>query len=149
MPDQNTLKAAALSVANNDTVPAENVTLVLLMKRFFGTLQLGDSKTTNSEGVVLFPLGDNLRADTAGFITFIVKPSNSELYGDIETTTTLQTGIENTNPALNEQRTMWNVLQKTPLWLLFTYIFGVVGVWATLGYIVWQLVKIKRNSNTH
>jgi len=145
--DKNTLQAKAFSVEQNDTIPAENISLILLMKRYFGNLQVGESKTTNDQGVVFFLLADDLRADTAGNITFIVRPENTELYGDAETISVVETGIKNINPPLNEERALWNTLKKTPLWLLFTYIFGVVGVWSVLGYIVWRLVLLKKSSD--
>lgn len=147
MIDKNTLKAKAYSVEQNDTIPADNVKLVLLMKRYFGNMQLGEAKTTNTNGIATFPIDENLRADTAGMVTFIVRPMNTEIYGDVEAVATLKAGIPNTNPPLNQQRAIWNIVQKTPLWLLFTYVFSVLGVWLTIGYIVLQLLKIKKTSN--
>jgi hypothetical protein len=144
--DRNQLSAYVYSVDNKDTIPASNIRLVMLLKRYFGNLQLGESLLTNENGIAIFSLSDSLSADTAGNVTLIVRPENRDAFGDVEAVTTVQAGIINNKPPLNEQRAMWNTLRKTPLWLLFTYAIALIAVWSVLGYIIMQLVRMKRNS---
>ena len=49
-------------------------------------------------------------------------------------------GVPTNRPPLNEQRALWNVVQKAPIWLLITYISGVLAVW---GFIFLVLFKLR------
>lgn len=145
--EQNMLQASAYTTEQGDTVPVSNVRLLLLLKRYFGNMQIGDAMT-NEKGDAFFKISPDLRADTAGNITFIIRPENTEIYGDAETEATIQAGIKNTAAPLNEERALWNVFRKAPLWIILTYAFGVIGAWSVIGYIVLRLVGIKRQNNS-
>ena len=49
-------------------------------------------------------------------------------------------GLPTERPALNEPRALWNVVQKTPIWLLVTYLASVIIVW---GFIVVVLLNLR------
>lgn len=142
--NETTLEVYAFSNKDSIAIPESNVELALHVKRYFGKLQLGEVLETDVNGKVLFPVNNSLPADTLGSITFIVSPNDKELYGDAESEVTLQMGTKNSAPALNEKRAIWNVVQKAPLWIIFTYTIGVFGVWAVLGYIIFQLAKLRK-----
>lgn len=142
--NETTLEAYAFSTNDNIAKPEPNVELALQAKRYFGKLQLGEALTTDTKGKLKFIINNTLPADTIGNVTFIVSPTNKELYGDAETVITMQMGTKNSVPALNAKRAIWNVVQKAPLWILFTYTIGVLGVWSVLGYIIFQLVKLRK-----
>jgi mono/diheme cytochrome c family protein len=142
----NTLEALAFSTAENRSVPEANVELSLQVKRYFGKLQLGEAVATNANGKAVFTIDPSLPADTSGNLTVIVSPTDKELYGDAESVNTFEMGIKNSAPALNAKRAIWNVVQKAPLWILFTYIIGVLGVWSVIGYIVLQLVRLNKKN---
>jgi mono/diheme cytochrome c family protein len=139
-----TIDAVAYSLKDSIPVTISNVELALQVQRYFGKLQLGEALTTDANGKSKFTISKNLPADTVGNITLIVSPTNKELYGDAETAITLQMGTKNSLRALNEKRAIWNVVQKAPLWILFTYTMGVIGVWSVIGYIIFQLVKLSK-----
>ena len=142
--NEKTLETYAFSTKDNITKPEPNVELALQVKRYFGKLQLGEALNTDANGKLTFKINEKLPADTVGNITFIVSPTNKELYGDAETVITLQMGTKNGVPALNAKRAIWNVVQKAPLWILLTYTIGVLGVWSVLGYIIFQLVILRK-----
>jgi mono/diheme cytochrome c family protein len=142
--NETTLEVYAFSTNDNIAKPEKNVELVLQVKRYFGKLQLGEALTTDAKGKLKFTINNTLPADTIGNVTFIVSPINKELYGDVETVITMQMGTKNSVPALNAKRAIWNVVQKAPLWILFTYTIGVLGVWSVLAYIILQLVKLRK-----
>jgi hypothetical protein len=41
---------------------------------------------------------------------------------------------------------LWSTNENIQIWLLFSYIAAAGGAWLTIGYIVFQIVKIKRLS---
>ena len=138
--------AKSYSLKGTDTIEFPNVELLLFAKRYFGNLQLGESKTTNKNGIAIFQINSNFPADTSGNISLLVKPVNQELYGDAETQLTIKYGLKNTNEPLNKKRAIWNTVEKAPLWILFTFLFGVLAVWSVIIYICFQLFKFKRES---
>lgn len=142
--DAQTLKVMAYTTSQKDTIPVEKIKLELFIKRYFGLLPYGDSRTTDVHGKTTFNLSDSLHADTSGLITFVVKTADN----NAEASVTIETGIRNTIPPLNAERAIWNTIQKAPIWLLLAYGLVVIAVWAVLGYIVLQLFKMYKNRNT-
>jgi hypothetical protein len=140
------LEAFAYTMKDSMEEPVRDVELALQVKRYFGKLQLGEALTTDANGKLKFKFDEKLPADTVGDITVIVSPTNKELYGDAETVIAMQMGTKNSAPALNAKRAIWNVVQKAPLWILFTYTIGVLGIWSVLGYIIFQLVKLRKKA---
>jgi hypothetical protein len=146
--NDSTIEASAFSYINDSvTVPETNVELALLVSRYFGKLSLGEPQTTNTNGKVIFTVDSSMPADTVGNNTFIVSPTNKELYGDAEASISLAIGTKNNAPALNEKRAIWNVVRKAPVWIIFTYTLGVLAVWSVLGYIIFQLIMLSKKAS--
>ncbi|MBC8147854.1 MAG: cytochrome c [Bacteroidetes bacterium] len=145
-PEGNNLVAKSFAVKGDDTLVLANVELLLFAKRYFGNLQLGEPFETDSSGLGIFELSETILADTAGNIVLIAKPADMETYGDAETRIKIEYGIKNTKAALNEERAIWNTLEKAPIWLIFTYLFGLIAVFSVIIYVVLQLVKMKKSS---
>jgi hypothetical protein len=142
--NDSTLETRVYKVVDSLRIPEFGVELVLKVKRYFGQLQVDEPKTTNKEGKVIFRIDSKLPADTTGNNIFIVSPSNKDVYGDAEYTNTFSIGVKNTIPPMNEKRTIWNVVQKAPWWILLTYTLGVISVLFVLGYIVFQLSILRK-----
>lgn len=51
-------------------------------------------------------------------------------------------GLQTLRPPLNEPRALWNVVQKTPVWLLMTYLIVVLGVLGAIFFVMLQLRTI-------
>jgi len=146
--NDSTIEASAFSYINDSlTLPVTNVELALLVSRYFGNLSLGEPQVTNSNGKVIFTVDTSMPADTIGNNTFIISPTNKEQFGDVEASIALAVGTKNSVPALNEKRAIWNVVRKAPLWIIFTYTIGVLAVWSVLGYIIFQLVMLRKKTN--
>ena len=73
---------------------------------------------------------------------FFAQLSNEELFGLVKTEAVMTIGIPTSKPPLNEPRALWNVVQKTPLWLLFTYIICVLAVWGLIFVVLFKLKTI-------
>ena len=70
------------------------------------------------------------------------KLSNETKYGEIKTDTVLLAGIPTWLPPLTQERAMWNVVQKAPLWLLITYFTAVLSIWGFIFYVLYLLRRI-------
>ena len=116
-----------------------------MLRRYFGNLQIGKSEQTNNDGKVSFDFPKDLPGDKDGNIELIVKVNEDKL-GEFEADKKLQIGIPTDKPSLTENRAIWNVVAKAPIWLLATYIISVLVVLSILAYLVLNLVKIKKLS---
>lgn len=136
------IKILANGKKDGTDTPAEGVEVALFAQRYFGNLKLTNNEITNNKGVALFSLPQNLPGDSIGHIKLIARVVDTENYGDVKTEQELNVGVPTHKPALNEQRAMWNVVQKAPWWITIAYPLAVIAVLSTIGYIILLVRKI-------
>lgn len=136
------LQAKIIGKKENKVESLENVEVKLFTKRYFGNIQLDETKTSNKDGVVKFSIPENIPGDSAGNLQISAILSDKELYGNVSVDTLMSIGIHTNLPGLTEERAMWNKMKKAPIWLLFTYLSGVLIAWGTIFYILFLLRKI-------
>ncbi len=122
--------------------PVAGAEVKLFAKRYFGNLLIDEARNTDALGKVLFNFPKDLPGDSAGFVQLLAKLSDETAYGEAKSDTTLAIGVPTYRPPLNEQRAMWNIVQKTPIWLLLAYIFTVLAVWGFIFYVLFQIRAI-------
>lgn len=137
-----TLQAKIVGIKDNKIESLENVEVKLFAKRYFGNLQIDDTKTSNKDGIVMFALPENIPGDSAGKLQILASLSDKELYGNVSADTLLAIGTPTNIPGLTAERAMWNKMRKAPIWLLFTYFGGVLAAWGTIFYILFQLRRV-------
>jgi len=116
----------------------------LFAKRYFGNLLIDEARSTDAQGKALFNFPKDLPGDSAGFVQLLAKFSDEAAFGEAKADTTLAIGVPTYRPPLNEQRAMWNVVQKTPIWLLLAYTFTVLAVWGIIFYVLMQIRAISK-----
>lgn len=139
----NRLSLLAMSVIKKDTVRIKKAEGLIFVKRLFGGLQLGPATKTNDKGIVTFVFPKNLPGDKDGNVELELR-INDTVYGEIIKTKKLKIGIPTNIPGLSEERAMWNVESKAPIWLLITYFSILTGVWLTIAYIIFNIFRIKK-----
>ena len=140
-----------LNVFVSDTSSHRSLTgarITVFVKRYFGNMPITEPSVTKDKGYVSFQLPKDIPGDKNGNVEIIVKLSNDN-GNDINKSIKLAIGVPTNKPPLTQQRAMWNVGIKAPVWLLFTYTLVVVGIWSFLGYIVYQLVKLYKNKKNN
>lgn len=133
------VQVAVSSLKEGNRQPVAGAELKLFAQRYFGNLQVDQARATDSQGVALFNFPVTLPGDSTGMVQLLVKPTDETAFGETKTMAALEIGVPTYRPPLNEQRAMWNVVQKTPIWLLLTYVFSVLTVWALIVYVMLQL----------
>ncbi|MCK9411104.1 MAG: c-type cytochrome [Prolixibacteraceae bacterium] len=133
------VKVEVTSLKEGTRQPVAGAELKLFAKRYFGNLQVGEARSTDSQGIALFNFPETLPGDSTGMVQILVKPTDENAFGEVNTMASMKIGIPTYRPPLNEQRALWNVNRKTPIWLLSTYIFSVLAVWALIVYVMLQL----------
>jgi mono/diheme cytochrome c family protein len=133
------VKVAVTSLKEGVRQPVAGAELKLFAQRYFGNLQVDEARTTDNQGVALFNFPATLPGDSTGMVQLLVKPTDEAAFGETKTLATMKIGIPTYRPPLNEQRALWNVNKKSPIWLLLTYLFSVLAVWALIVYVMLQL----------
>lgn len=134
------LKVRGLS-ADKQIIKIANVQVKLMVKRYFGNYQLGES-TTNENGFASISFPDDLPGDSVGNLQLIARINDAGL-GEIEKDTLLKIGISSIHENLLDKRAMWNINSKAPFWVIFSYTGVVLLVWGTIFFILLELRKIK------
>ena len=130
-------------------VPAADVECKVGVVRSGGSLlPVGDEATytTDSTGKITAELTKkNLPGDEKGNLVLIARVDENDIYGNLSVVKTVPWGVAvKPNTQFFEQRTLWSTRFRTPLWLLGMAISIMAGVWGTIIYLVFQLVKVKK-----
>ncbi len=134
---------------NGEWLPANEVEMRIGVNRLGGgILSINDeaSFTTDSTGIITTEYNRmDLPGDQAGNITLIAKVDDNDLYGNLKVEKTVPWGEKvKADESFFGKRALWSTRFKTPIWLLTMAGSVVIGVWATIGFLVWQIVRIKR-----
>ena len=121
----------------------EGANVEFFVKRYFGNLPIGNAKTNeNGYAEIVFP--DDIAGDSTENAEVIIKFKDTDAYGNTAVTKTVSWAnpVHYENP-LNE-RHMWGNRSNAPIWLLITYFSVVIGVWAVILWVVFQITRIKK-----
>jgi len=140
--EKNQVKTVILGMKDKMIQPIAGAEVKLFAKRYFGNLIIDEARNSDAQGIALFNFPKDLPGDSAGFVQLVAKLSDEAAFGEATSDTTLAIGVPTYRPPLNEQRAMWNVVQKTPIWLLLAYTFTVLAVWAFIFYVAFQIRAI-------
>lgn len=143
------ITASVMKEENNEWIPAEDVEMRLGIQRMDNSiLSVGDEATyyTDSDGKVEVVFNkDSLPGDLNGNIVLAASVEDDEQLGNLSIEKTVSWGVplkEDKN--LFSQRTLWATRYRAPYWLLTIAYSIIIGVWGTLIYLVFQLIKIKK-----
>jgi hypothetical protein len=81
-------------------------------------------------------------------IAVVARLNEDSGYGSAEKMDSLPVGTRVKWVPLTDQRAMWNVRSKAPVWLVLSYLLVLLGVIITLVYILLQVRKIHHTGRT-
>ena len=127
-------------------IPVPDVEMRVGIKRHGGILSGGDADTytTDSSGSVLVAFTrNNIPGDFSGQIMITAKIEDNEMLGNVSVEKNVAWGT----PAKQSEdffsrRELWSTRFRSPYWLLFMAYAIVIGVYGTLAYLVYQLVRV-------
>jgi hypothetical protein len=131
--------------ADKKKVPAKGVEVVLFVKRYFGNMRLGEPKTTNDKGEILFDIPSTLRGDKDGNVdlTAIVNDPSGKT-GESRAEATVAAGKPTVVPSLITARAWWSVREMAPVWVILTYSLAVIIVWGFIFYIIYSVMRMRK-----
>lgn len=127
--------------------PARDVEVKVAVKRLLGNLPVGDeeSYTTDSTGTATAPFKrDSLYGDEKGMLTLIAYTEDNDEYGTIQSEKSVGWGVAPQKDNGFNKRSLWATRNKTPIWLLTLAYSIIAGVWGTLLYLIFQIMKIRK-----
>jgi hypothetical protein len=144
------ISVTVMKYANHGWIPAKDVEMKIGVQRLGGLLPVGDeqSYTTDSTGIVSAEFKkENLPGDENRNLFLVASVEDNDELGNLIVEKKVAWGIASKkDDRFFNQRALWSTRFKTPLWLLFMAYSIVIGVWGTLIYLVFQLVKIKKGA---
>lgn len=122
------------------------------IERFFGKLPIGDeSYSADENGIAEIEFVEKIPGDSSGNIRLGCMIDDHEEFGNISATTQVKWGAPFSDDNKEfQKRTLWSTRDKTPYWLLIFPNVIIAGVWGIIGYLLLQIIRIKRlaESNT-
>lgn len=145
--DENKKLIAQLSgiTKKGDRVGLQGIELSFLVKRNFGYLDIsGNDAYTDENGNVEISFPSDLPGDREGHVTLLVKITDDAYYGAIEESRIASLGVPTSpvNP-LNE-RAMWGTRANAPIWIIATYLGGVIGIWGIIFFVLFQMIQLPK-----
>jgi len=120
--------------------PVTDAGIRLYVHRTFGHQLIDEEKVTDKTGKAVFKLSPRMRGDSLGNIKISAGFTDEDTFGSVSKDTLINAGIKTTPVSLVAERAMWNNVRKAPLWVLFSYVLGVLTAW---GFIIIVLMKIR------
>ena len=130
---------------NGKRAGLEGIELSFLVKRAFGQLDVsGEEAYTDAKGELLIQFPTDLPGDREGQVDLLVKITDEDNYGAIEEKRVLSIAVP-TNPVNPlDERAMWGTRAKAPIWIIGTYLLGVIGIWGVIFLVLFQVFQLSK-----
>lgn len=120
--------------------------VIISAKKTFGDIELGRS-ITNGDGRTEFFIPENIIGDEEGYVSIVVSLGDGYEANEVALEKA-RVGQNKVVPSLIRGEVLWSTNDNIQLWLLFSYIVAAGGAWLVIGYIIFQIIKIKRYSRS-
>lgn len=130
--------------AEGSFLPAPDVEVGFFINRYFSKLPFGDKgAVTDDKGLIKATIPADLPGGEEGKAMAFVRLTDVDNFGSVSAETEVNVKpVEIVN--LLKSRSLWTVRVMAPWWLIITYFSILIGVWATLAYVVSLLFKLKK-----
>lgn len=143
------ITASVMKLENENWVPAADVEMKIGVVRMDKSiLSAGEEATytTDSTGMVTVEFKrDSLPGDLKGNIVLAASVEDNDELGNLIIEKPVHWGIAvKEDKSFFGHRALWTIRSKTPYWLLIMAYSIIIGVWGTILYLVFQLIKLKK-----
>ncbi|MFA9371155.1 MAG: cytochrome c [Labilibaculum antarcticum] len=132
-----------------DRVALQGIELSIKVKRSFGYLDIsGDDAYTNEKGEVNVQFPADLPGDREGHVDLLVKVTDDAYYGEVNVDRIASLGLptDPVNPL--DERAMWGTRANAPIWIVLSYVGGVISIWGVIFLVLFQLMKLPKLAKT-
>jgi hypothetical protein len=131
----------------DEWIAVGEIEMKLSIKRLLGNLTVGEAETYTSDSTGTASAEfkkDSMPGDAKGNIILVARVEDNDNYGNLVVEKVVPWGKAAQVETNFWHRTLWSTGNRAPIWLLVIAFAIIIGVWGTLIYLVWQLVKIKK-----
>jgi mono/diheme cytochrome c family protein len=121
-----------------------NTVITISAKKTFGNIEIGQVRT-DENGRAEFKIPESVIGDEEGYVNIVVALDETFI-ADVASLDKAKVGQLKPTPKLIQKGILWSTNENIQIWLLFSYIGAAGGAWLAIGYIVFQLFKVKRLS---
>jgi mono/diheme cytochrome c family protein len=129
------------SFANLEATP-----VIISSKKAFGNIEIGQA-VTNENGRAVFSIPEDVIGDEQGYLTIVVSLDENFETEEVALEKTI-VGKAKEVPRLIKPEVLWSTNNNVSTWLLLSYIIATGGSWLVIGYVIFQIIKIKRYSKS-
>ena len=135
-----TVRALVTDAAGN---PMEEAKVTVEVERLFSPLTIGESSYRSDEdGIILVPMKEPLPG-VDGVLKFIITMEGRS-YGTVINNFEATVGVPVVDLSTYDERTMWSPPNKTPWFLLIFPNLLILGMWAVIALVVFNLYRISK-----
>jgi len=123
-----------------------NAEVIVSAKKTFGDIELGRT-LTNGSGRTEFLIPETVIGDEKGYVSIVVSLADGYEANEVSLEKA-KVGQQKVVPRLIRSEVLWSTNKNVQTWLLLSYIVAAGGAWLVIGYIIFQIIKIKRYSKS-
>lgn len=123
-----------------------NAPVIISAKKTFGNAEIGRA-TTNSLGRADFVIPENVIGDEEGFVSIVVSIGTG-YEANVVVLDKARVGKKKIVPRLITPEVLWSTNDNVQLWLLLSYLLAALGSWMVIGYVIFQIIKIRKLSKS-
>jgi hypothetical protein len=113
-------------------------------KKAFGDLPIGQV-VSNSIGRAEFKIPETLIGDEEGYVNIVVSLEDNYKVDPVILEKS-KVATPKIVPQLIKKEILWSTNENIQTWLLLSYIGAAGAAWFTIGYVLFQILKVKRLS---
>ncbi len=147
-----TVTAQLKEKVGNEWVGVKEIEMKLGIKRSLGNLTVGDAETYTSDSTGTASAEfkrDSIPGDEKGNLILVARVEDNDNYGNLVVEKSVQWGKAVKAEEHFWHRTLWSTGNRAPVWLLVIAFAIITGVWGTIVYLVFQIIKIKKMGKEH
>jgi mono/diheme cytochrome c family protein len=121
-----------------------NTPVIISSKKYFGNIEIGQVRT-DENGRAEFTIPETVIGDEEGYVNIVVALDETFI-ADIAVLEKAKVGQLKPTPKLIQKGILWSTNENIQTWLLISYIGVAGGAWLAIGYIIFQILKIRKLS---
>ncbi|MDX1685490.1 MAG: hypothetical protein R3275_09650 [Saprospiraceae bacterium] len=126
-------------------VPAEGVEARIYVKRLFGLLPISEEfSKTDENGMLTIEFPGDIKGDENGEVIVVGKVNDHFEFGNLQYAATSNWAEPLAEEDLLKGRELWSAAANAPYPLVLAVNVMLLGIWGTIVYIIYQMIRIKR-----
>lgn len=120
-----------------------NTPITISAKKAFGNLEIGEV-FTDDNGRAVFTVPENVIGDEEGYVNIVVNLDENFTAENVILDKAKVGKRKEVPQLIKKGEVIWSTNENIQIWLLLSYIAAAGGAWLAIGYVVFQIIKIKR-----